>query len=190
MGIHYRELGRSFPPEACAKANCDYLEIQRATFRATLGAKRGSIISQIALMCKTAFSIIVERAAKFVDSKGGKLEVYFEQSGKKEDRNIVSYMKELKTKGSPFSKDNSEKYDGLSCDDFRRIILGDSRRKTKECPLIQFADIVLYPVLRAGYEPDYRPYKALYDNKRVIDALLKEDELGTLGVKYSCFDFG
>ena len=55
-------------------------------------------------MCKTAYSILIERAAKYADREDRKLEVYFEQAGKKEDRNILIYTKELKVHGSPFRR--------------------------------------------------------------------------------------
>jgi hypothetical protein len=47
------------------------------------------------LMCKTAFSIIVERAAKFVRTRDAQLEIFFEQSGKHEDRLIKKYGRSL-----------------------------------------------------------------------------------------------
>ncbi|MDE2844355.1 MAG: hypothetical protein OXN21_13375 [Chloroflexota bacterium] len=40
-------------------------------------------------MSKTVFSILLERAAKFADRHDRRLEVYFEESGKKEDRRLV-----------------------------------------------------------------------------------------------------
>src|SRR3546814_15128376 len=62
---------------------------------------KGRYNEQLWLMCKTAFSILVERAAKFADDEGRQLEIYFEGAGPKEDRDIVQYMRSLKAAGSP-----------------------------------------------------------------------------------------
>src|SRR3546814_18029276 len=112
-------------------------------------------------MCKTAFSILVERAAKFADDEGRQLEIYFEGAGPKEDRDIVQYMRSLKAAGSPFSDKTSETYAPLSKDDYQRIILGEPRRRTKKVPMLQIADLVLFPMAKAGYAPEYRPYAKL-----------------------------
>jgi hypothetical protein len=42
------------------------------------------------LMCKSAYSILIERAAKFADSQGRTLRVYFEESGEHEDRELLA----------------------------------------------------------------------------------------------------
>lgn len=142
------------------------------------------------LMCKTSFSILIERSAKFVDSQGRKLEVYFEQSGRKEDRDIKAYMKDLKTKGSPFSNDTSGAYKPLKAEDYKRIILGEPHQRTKAVPMIQIADLVLYPMRKYGYDKDYRPYHALKKAGKLIDCYLKESDIPNEGIKYSCFDEG
>ncbi len=54
------------------------------------------------MLCKTAFAILVERAAKFASSRGRRLRVHFEESEKREDRDIVQYQKELKKTGCRF----------------------------------------------------------------------------------------
>ena len=76
-------------------------------------------------MCKTAFSILIERAAKYADKQGRKLEIIYEASGKYEDRDIASYMKELKISGSPFNPVTSTNYRPLMAEDFTRIVLGE-----------------------------------------------------------------
>jgi hypothetical protein len=139
-------------------------------------------------MSQSAFYILIERAAKFADKNGRKLEIYFEQNGRKEDRDITRYMRELKKSGNPFNKNSSDQYNPLTTDDYKRIILGEPRRKTKNVPMIQIADLVLYPMAKAGYDPQYWPYKALRDNGKLIDCLLSEEELASCGIKYSCFD--
>jgi Protein of unknown function (DUF3800) len=139
-------------------------------------------------MCKTAYSILVERAAKYAQRNGRTLRIFYEETGLNEDRDLVAYTKALKSDGMPFSQNNSAPYAGLSPEDFRRIILGDPIRKTKKTRLIQIADLMLYPMVKGRYAPDYRPYRQLMDAGKIIDALLDKNDVNSLGVKYSCFD--
>lgn len=141
------------------------------------------------MLCKTAYAILVERAAKYADSKGAKLEIYFEQAGGKEDKAIMLYAKSLRVDGMPFEDGGrAAGYANLVPADFGRIILGEPHRVTKKVPMIQFADMLLYPLAKAGYEPDYPPYRKLIDEGKVIDATLNAGDVKSLGVKYSCFD--
>lgn len=139
-------------------------------------------------MCKTAFSILIERSAKFADEQGRKLEIYFEETGKKEDRDITSYIRELKKTGNPFNQDRSGGYHPLSPQDYSRIIIGEPRRKTKNLPLLQIADLVLYPMAKGGYDPKYRAYKKLKEAGGLIDSRFSEKDVHGSGIKYSCFD--
>jgi hypothetical protein len=140
------------------------------------------------LMCKTAFAILVERATKYANRSGGKLEIFFEPAGKSEDRDIKSYMRALKRDGMPFDPDTSSPYEALKPDDFKSLVLGEPRERTKNTPMIQVADLYLYPMVKGGYDPTYAPYRGLLEAGRLIDSILKDDQRALLGVKYSCFD--
>lgn len=140
------------------------------------------------LLCQTAFAILVERAAKFARDQNRQLRIYFEEAGKKEDRSILSYMKVLKNTGMPFPGSTAAGYASLTAEEFRSIVLGEPRRVTKNVPMVQLADLVLYTMARGGYYPDYPPFQALHAGGRIIDAYLKAEEIATRGVKYSCFD--
>ncbi|MGY3605129.1 MULTISPECIES: DUF3800 domain-containing protein [unclassified Bradyrhizobium] len=140
-------------------------------------------------MCKTAATILAERAAKYADSRGAKLMILFEQSGKREDRDIVDYVRSLKQNGMPFDQSNSAPYSSLRAEDFTRIILGEPHRITKKYGLAQIADLFLYPMIKGGYDDSYPPYAKLVGRNMVIDCHLKADEIPLRGVKYSCFDF-
>jgi hypothetical protein len=140
------------------------------------------------MLCKTAFAILVERAAKHASRCGTRLEIYFEQSGEQEDRDIQSYALALEKEGMPFDAASSGAYNGLRPVDFKAIIIGQPKRITKKVPMMQVADLVLYPMAKGGYDPDYRPYTKLMAAARIIDAQLKPEECPNLGVKYSCFD--
>lgn len=142
---------------------------------------------QLWLMCKTAFCILVERSAKYAERQGRRLEIFFEQTGKKEDRNIISYMKELKQTGNPFGNVTSGGYAPLSADGYNRLVLGEPTRRTKEFSLLQIADLILYPIAKGGYDPNYKPYLVLREKKKLIDCLLPEQDRVALGIKYSCF---
>lgn len=139
-------------------------------------------------MCKTAFSILVERAAKYVDERGGRLKIRFEETGKNEDRAISEYFKNLKKKGLPFDPATSSKYGFLQAKDFQRILKGEPERSTKKSPILQTADLYLYPMVKGGYNKDYPPYKMLMENKKLIDVLLPPEKVESCGIKYSCFD--
>jgi hypothetical protein len=54
--------------------------------------------------------------------------------------------------------------------------------------MIQIADLYLYVIAKGGYDPNYRPYQALLRHKKLIDALLSEEDRKLRGIKYSCFD--
>jgi hypothetical protein len=51
------------------------------------------------LICKTAYSILIERVAKYVIAQDGTFEVFFEHSGIKENALILEYAKSLKEDG-------------------------------------------------------------------------------------------
>lgn len=141
-------------------------------------------------MCKTTFAILAERAAKYADKEQCRLEIIFESSGKNEDRDIVSYMKELKRTGNPFNPLTSQDYHPLLPGDFSRIVAGEPQRKTKANHLLQIADLYLFPIVKGGYDSEYSPYRKLKESGKIIDCILSEEELPYMSVKYSCFENG
>ena len=134
---------------------------------------------------QTAFCELVERAAKFSDLNGRSLRVFFERSGRAEDRSMVSFMRDLKKSGKPFDGENREMGKDLSGQDFVRIVMGDPRGRTKATPMIQVADLMLYPMVKGGYDRGYRPYESLLNAGRLIDSLVDPKDLQELGIKYS-----
>ncbi len=152
------------------------------------GRYRGMYGDKRWLMCKTAYSILIERVSKYVDKQEATFEVCFEEVGKIEDRAIIQYGKDFKISGLPFSKETSSKYSSLEAEDFKRLFLGDARRKTKKSLYIQFADLYLYPMVKRKYDESYRPWNVLFNMGKVIDSLLLPEEVSLQGIKYSCFD--
>jgi Protein of unknown function (DUF3800) len=149
---------------------------------------RNKYQDQLWFMCKTAYCILIERAAKYARSQDRRLRIFFERAGKAEDRDLVAYTKALKKDGMPFDGSNSAGYESLTAEQFRHTVRGEPRGKTKATPMIQIADLFLYPMAKGGYDRTYRPYRALMESGRLIDALLPPESIATLGIKYSCFD--
>jgi hypothetical protein len=138
-------------------------------------------------LCKTAFSITVERAAKHARKQGCKLRVHVERGDKKTDRIVKAYYDNLKAEGMPFAGDTSGKYAPLTAEQFRETLY-EFRTKKKSSPMAQLADLYLWPMAIGGYDKANRPYSRLISDKKLIDCQLQKEEIEHLGCKYSCFD--
>lgn len=149
-------------------------------YRDTYGRNRWSL-------CKTTFTIAVERAAKFALSKGGRLRVYAERSSKPDERMLKKYYEDMRNAISPFDAARSAVYSPLD-----KGVLHDAlfefRTKAKSSPIMQVADLYLYPICRGGYDPSYGPYAMLCKNGKLADQQVPTASIATLGIKYSCFD--
>ncbi len=139
-------------------------------------------------LCRTAFTITVERAAKYAISQNGRLRVFVERSSKPDEEKLKQYYDEMRGAGNPFNSQTSSIYNPLAQDELKKALF-EFRVKQKSSPIMQLADLYLYPISRGGYEPTYVPYQCLCENKKLIDQLLAPEEKPTLGIKYSCFDF-
>ena len=138
-------------------------------------------------LCKTTFMVLVERAAKFARRYNCRLRVYVEKSDQKTDRRIKGYYDELRLTGQPFNGPNSAQYQPLSAADFGSTLY-EFRTKNKTSPLMQLADLILWPICIGGYDPANRSYRALRDTNVLIDTKIDESEIRTMGVKYSCWE--
>ncbi len=139
------------------------------------------------LLCKTAFNILIERAAKYAESQGYKLRVLPEKCNKNDDRTLREYYNKLKSEGMPFDKLTSSRYLPLQGNDFQRILY-EFQLKEKSSPMIQLADIYLWIMAIGGYDKNNRAYKRLIEDRKLIDCLYNQEEIAHLGIKYSCFD--
>ncbi|BAY61593.1 hypothetical protein NIES22_16600 [Calothrix brevissima NIES-22] len=138
-------------------------------------------------MMKSAFSILVERSAKYAAMNNGTLMVYFETAGKSEDSLLKQYFYDLRAKGQPFNTTTSDKYSPLSAEDLSKILRGiDSKKKANS--IMQIADLCLYPVVRSKDNPDNQAFIALQNANLLVDCGLQQDQINTLGIKYYCFD--
>jgi hypothetical protein len=138
-------------------------------------------------LCKTAFSISVERAAKYARSLGRPLRVYPEKSNGKDEGRLKSYYIDLITKGAPFDAKRSDGYAPLRAHELDETLI-ELRPKGKSSPAMQVADLYLWPIARQRYGKELPPYNALKQSGRLIESRLRECDIPTLGTKYSCFE--
>lgn len=136
-------------------------------------------------LCKTAFHIVVERAAKYAMLHGARMRVYVERSDKVTEQQLKGYYDEMRNAGQPFSAQTSAKYQPMPAGQLRQTLY-DFGVKTKDSQLMQLADLVLWPVCRGGYAPEDRAYLLLQSNGKLLDAHCTQAN-GLLGIKYFCF---
>lgn len=138
-------------------------------------------------LCKTAFQVVVERAAKFSAERNRKLRVYVERTSKADDAILRGYYDSLKKTGHSFNQDTASKYNPLESLDYHQTLY-DFKTKEKSSKLMQIADLFLWPMCIGGYDEGNRPYSALTAAGKLIDCQLGEELIGEKGIKYSCFD--
>jgi hypothetical protein len=138
-------------------------------------------------LCQTAFAIVVERAIKFARRKGRRLRVMPERSSKADDERLARYYHDLKANGPPFERTSSAGYEPLTSTEFAES-LHEIRFKSKSSPMGQVADLFLWPMAIAGYDPSNRAYLALKNAERLIESRISAEDATISGSKYSCFD--
>jgi hypothetical protein len=138
-------------------------------------------------LCKSAFSMAVERAAKYARLIDRKLRVFPECCSKIDDGLLRDYFADLKSGGAPFSQATSSKYDPLSPVEFAETLY-ELRFKRKSSPLAQLADLFLWPLCMGGYSPNNRAYSSLVEDGKLIETALPPETWATIGTKYFCFE--
>ena len=138
-------------------------------------------------LCRTAFSIVVERAAKFAMSSSQRLRVMPEKCSKKDDQRLAMYYQQLRTTAAPFDLVNSAVYSPLGSAQLRSTLY-ELRFKSKKSPLAQIADLFLWPLVVAGYRRGYRPYEALRAAGKLVESHAGAVAAPQGGSKYSCFE--
>jgi Protein of unknown function (DUF3800) len=138
-------------------------------------------------LCHTAFTIAVERAAKYARSMGRALRVYPEQSAKKDERRIRRYYRDMCAEGLPFNPERSGVYRPLHAHECGETLI-ELRFKAKTSPPMQIADLYLWPIARKAYGQAERPYRAFYDAGRLMECHLTQEEIPRRGTKYYCFE--
>jgi hypothetical protein len=138
-------------------------------------------------LCKTAFNILVERSAKYASEQEYKLRILPEKCNRKEDRSLQKYYEDLKSNGLPFNPSTSSQYAPLKSQEFQKILY-EFKLKEKSSPLVQLADLYLWPMAMGGYHQENITYKKLLKDKKLIDCLISEEDIPQQGIKYSCFE--
>jgi hypothetical protein len=88
-----------------------------------------------------------------------RLRIYPERCNKKEDGVLKGYYNELKTGGPPFDPTTSEKYRPLAAEEFNATLL-EFLPKAKTSPMVQFADLYLWPMCMGGLQTGQSPVQA------------------------------
>ncbi len=149
-------------------------------YRARYGRGRWSL-------CKTAFSVVVERAVKYSNERSHKLRIYVERCSKADDALLHGYYNTLKDSGHSFDPKTASIYNPLASVDYAATLY-EFRAKAKSSKLMQIADIYLWPMCIGGYDEKNRPYSALKNAGKLIDCVLPGELVAERGIKYSCFD--
>jgi hypothetical protein len=139
-------------------------------------------------LCRTAFNIAVERAAKFAIHKGGRLRVKYEGCNRDADQAFKNYFALLKNDfGLGFNAQTAAKHSPL---DPRRLAaaLIDLERKDKQSRLMQIADTYVIALARGAYYRDDELYAKMAQAGRLTEQQVPSPMADTLGVKYYCFD--
>jgi hypothetical protein len=131
-------------------------------------------------LCQTAFSVVVERAAKYARDDGRKLRVMPERSSRDHERRIQAYFGCLREKGAPFDSQSSSQYAPLRADEFCDTLY-ELRFKAKSSPMAQVADLYLWPLAIAGYDEGNRAYGLLKDAGRLIESRLPPSQVTARG---------
>lgn len=136
-------------------------------------------------LCKTAFNIVVERAAKFAAHHDSRLRVYVERTDKVTESQLKEYYDQLKTSGSPFDEEKSAKYSPMQAATLSKTLY-DFKVKTKASDLMQLADLCLFPICVSRYRA-HPSFDVLQDSGKLLDAHCTAEN-GLFGIKYFCFD--
>lgn len=136
-------------------------------------------------LSKSAFTISVERSAKWAISQNSRLRVFVERSDRKTESLLKSYYEEMRSEGLPFDAKNSAKYQPMAAAMLRETLF-EFRVKTKESHLMQLADLALWPTCHGGYDTAHKPFQMLSQSGRLLDAHCTPEN-GLQGIKYFCF---
>lgn len=136
-------------------------------------------------LCRTAFNVAVERAAKFARIEGARLRVYVEQSDKTTEATLRDYFDTMRTTGLPFNPETSAKYSPFGQAELASTLFEFGTKPKKSIPM-QIADLALWPVCKGKYMSNDSLIR-LTESGKLLDARCNGDN-GLFGIKYSCFD--
>jgi hypothetical protein len=137
-------------------------------------------------LCRTVFSIAVERAAKYARSLGRSLRIFPEKSARDDEQRIRTYYVDLLTRGLPFDTFASAEYAPLLAAEFKETLI-ELRFKGKSSPPMQLADLYLWPIAMHRYGRGGLPYERFQEAGTLIESKLRPNMIASCGTKYSCF---
>jgi len=92
----------------------------------------------------------------------------------------------MKFHGAPFNPQTSSKYKPFRPEQLQQVLAG-IEGKSKSNPILQIADLCLYPIARAKEQSQSRALQALRQHQKLVDEILEPDVLEEMGIKYYCF---
>jgi hypothetical protein len=107
-----------------------------------------------------AIAHVVRRVAAMLGATGAITEVRFERAGRAEDERLMKLFREMKS--WPVAMENFASRTTIGA-----VVLGDPEGRTKSDPLAQVADLYLYPMAKACYDPMYRAVASLTGARRI-----------------------
>jgi hypothetical protein len=113
--------------------------------------------------------------------------VFVEKSDKIVDGWTRGYYEHMRESGMPFDAANMGKYAPLTRAELKETLY-EFRIKRKSSPVMQLADLYLWPMSIGGYDKSSRTYARLFADKKLIDCLMAPDVIPRLGIKYSCWE--
>lgn len=139
-------------------------------------------------LCRTAFNILIERAAKIAATDGRRLRVKYEGSDRDADHALRTYWALLKgARGLGFNATNAAKYDPFPPEKLAATLI-DLERKDKKSKLMQLADSFVLSLSRGRYQKDFSTLLAIKQAGIISDDIVGPERATAEGVKYSCFD--
>jgi hypothetical protein len=139
------------------------------------------------LLCRSAFDIVVERAAKLAKHEGRRLKVFYEMADPGTNGMIEGYFENIKANGMGFAAQTSAKYLPLSAAEFHHLLL-DMEGKKKSSAMMQIADSYVYSIARGSYQRKFVIYRRLAESGRLVTSQVPAALAPILGIKTYCFD--
>lgn len=139
------------------------------------------------MLCRSAFDILMERAAKFAIYHGRRIRLFYEGANPTADQMIEGYFHRLRTEGLAFDPAQSAKYTPLNVDSFAATLLS-IERKDKSSRMMQVADSYVYALSRGKYDRKFPLYRRIIEKSRMINSAVPSEIAGSVAVKYYCFD--
>ena len=105
-----------------------------------------------------------------------------ERGDKTTDARMRRYYDEMRATGMPFNATSMASYAPLHAPALAETLY-EFKMKSKSSPMMQLADLCLYPVCRARYEANHFPDQRLKESGRLIDQHLASEDVATCGIK-------